>query len=239
MIKKSFLFFLIFVSFLSLGNTIKKTETRNSKVLLTAAIIDKHFELRKVEYVKSIEVIKQLGYEPYIVEACISGPSFLDQYCCHVFYPNVNVPHIDKGINEAISMLKALNHFGFDDNDMIIKVTGRYCFIDDSFVQFVECNSNLDAVVMKWPHFREGDLFTGCFAMKCKYFKDMLIDYLRVTIRGLYKRRAHPIIESWLSLYVYIMKKKYCRVAYVEKVGLQTNIFSNGAQYDPNNFKIY
>lgn len=72
-------------------------------------------------------------------------------------------------------MLYFFEHNKFDDDDMILKVTGRYMFIDDSFLRFIASHIEYDAFIKDVGHQgRMEDAFTGCFAMKYKYFIEFL-----------------------------------------------------------------
>ncbi len=150
------------------------------RILCTAALIPHQYEMRKTEYIDSLQKITQFGYPSYVVESCTQGPTFLDDYATYVFYAKTNNPKLrNKGVNEALSMLACFRFFHFDDDDIIIKLTGRYCFHSDKFLKLIEQNQSIDIFVKK---FDDGQIFTGCFAMRYKYLKHMLeqIDYSRM-----------------------------------------------------------
>jgi len=242
---RRFVLLSLFISITYIGKGFALTNTnivsfksKKVKILFTAALLDVHFEDRKVEYVKSLEVLKEMGYEPYIVEACTEGPSFLDYYSSNVCYSSVNTPNINKGINEAMSMLKGLSNFGFDDDDIIIKLTGRYRLIDSSFVRMIEDMTDVDIVATRWKRYRS-ILCTGCFAMRYKYFKDFLFEYIRKSLKFLHEGKTHKIynIEHALAEYFCKMCATGCKVKLIKKIGLRANIFH---RYDkPNYFKIF
>ena len=86
-----------------------------------------------------------------------------------------NLAFINNGVNEAVTLLEAIEHFGFDDNDMIIKLTGRHRIKSDNFFRLVKENPNFDA----YFKFRKPDVTgqewacTVVFAMRYKYLKHM------------------------------------------------------------------
>ena len=107
------------IAFFALHST--KAEVR---VILTAALTNNHFELRKNQYIKSLDILSSYDYQnPYIVEALKkTGPTFLDEYSTNVFYSTCNNPSLkNHGVNEARSLLEALNYFEFADDDIILK----------------------------------------------------------------------------------------------------------------------
>jgi len=205
------------------------------KIVFTAALIDNHFEERKLEYIKSLKTIKSFGYEPYIVEACKERPTFFDDYSCNVLYPNENLPDVDKGVNEARSVLAICEHFNFKDDDMVVKITGRYCLQDDYFIRFVETYSNADIIFKWWA--KGGLVFTGCFAMKYKYLKKMLIGYILKKFKMMDENdESFCIIESFCTDYLENIKKDNGKIIILDKIHLWTNLYATGEDYEPHNY---
>ena len=160
-----------FLIMMSLGYCLNLSST--VRILCTAALIKQNNELRKTEYINCLERLKHYGMKPYIVESCHSiGPTFLDDHAFHVCYTGTNNPRLrNKGVNEALSLIAALEYFNFDDNDMIIKLTGRYILEPADFINTVKNNPDVDAVVKRNP---DGQVFAVCFAMRCNHMKTML-----------------------------------------------------------------
>lgn len=200
LINKTLTFTLLFTLFNSSLLFGKKGKIR---ILLTAALVDNGFyEFREQQYIRCLEILNSWGYrdQVYIVEAIKKeGPTFLDQYCDHVFYSQANDATLkNNGINEAINTREALKYFNFDDDDMIIKLTGRYEFIDDSFIQLAINNQdNYDVI----GRFEKGGIFTLCYAMRCKYLYELLknIDYKAM-------KRSKDIIPIEIVFNQYIQK---------------------------------
>lgn len=190
------------------------------KILYTSALISRKFEERKNEYIRCLELLDSYGYKDriYVVE---SGPytplSFFDVYCDHLLYANTNdTSLINKGINEAKASLAAFDYFAFDDDDMIVKITGRYLFNDDHFLRLVEAHPEVDAYGSFHPVL---GVVTGCFAMRYKYYKRMLksLDFEEM-------ERNLVNIEKELEKFLKIMESENAKVVYLDKIGITANI---------------
>lgn len=189
------------------------------KILCTSALIPFKFEERKEEYIKSLKIIESYGFksQTYIAE---SGPytplSFFEDYCDHVYYSNSNdTSYINKGVNEAKAMIGAFNYFDFDDDDMIVKLTGRYYFNSDDFLQIVKANPEMDAIASYYYGDPKRGINTGCYAIRCKYFKQML--------NGLdFKKMEEKLIDIELEAGRFLEKME--KVKYLEKTGITANV---------------
>lgn len=190
------------------------------KFLYTSALIPYKFEERKGEYIQCLKILEKYGYKDrtYVVE---SGPytplSFFDDYCDHVFYANTNdTSFINKGVNEGKASLAAFDYYDFDDEDMIIKITGRYLFNDDRFVRLVEDHPEVDAFGS--PHPKLG-IVTGCFAMRSKYYKQMLraLDFNEMELKAI-------DIEREMEKFLKKMVAENANVVYLDKIGITANV---------------
>ncbi len=167
------------------------------RLMLTAALIQDGYELRKKQYIDTMKRLVGFGYkDPYVVESVMkSQPTFLDQCSSNVFYAGTNDVRLkNKGVNEAHAMQAAFKHFKFNDDDMIIKITGRYYFSSRQFLDTVESRPDMDAFVKIEPC---GNITTSCFALRCKFFKEMLdqIDYEKM-------ERENTCIEKLVAEYI-------------------------------------
>ncbi len=142
-------------------------------ILCTGALIQQKSEERKAEYITVLNILNQQPLPVFFVESCSTeGFSYLNDYCSHVFYSHSNNFKLkNKGVNEAKAMIKALKYFNFDDDILIIKLTGRYPFNNFNFINLILQNQSYDAFVKYDNH---GQVYTGCFAMRCKHMKNML-----------------------------------------------------------------
>lgn len=154
-------------------------------ILCTTALISAQYQRRQKEYTHSFDILKHMGFEPFIVESCLPSNSrtFLNDHSDYVLYANINNLKLEKGINEFKALEAAFDFFNFEDNDIIIKMTGRYFFENDFLIQQILDHPQAD-VLVRWggqpgDFVSQGHVFTGCFAMRASHFKKMLkqIDY--------------------------------------------------------------
>ena len=204
------------------GNTLN---TKPIKVLYTAAIIPRDYENRKNCYIRNLQMLKQYGCDVYVVESCQSGPTFLDDFCDHVCYTKSNDPSALPSYNETTSVKIGLEHFNFDHDEMIIKVTGRYVLETDEFISLVNANLDADLIARKWEDFQAGggkqhDAYTGCFAIKVKYLHDIINNYYFKHAFESYHigSEVHLYAIEW-ALGDYIEDNKYLKkIIYIEKL---------------------
>ena len=147
-----------------------------TKILLTAALTDSYYsELRKLQYITSFQHLANYGYgyhDFYIVESLQKNePTFLDSYCKNVLYSQLNSPDMPVGYNEITTLLDALYYFNFDPDDIIIKLTGRHSFYNNTFIKQAE-NMTCDALFRHCSKV-QGTFYTVAFAMRCDRLIDM------------------------------------------------------------------
>lgn len=190
-------------------------------VVCSAALIPHMYEQRKRQYIRSLKRISQLGYQPYVVESCVAGPTFFDEYSSRVFYSRSNDSSLkNKGVNESVSMLKAFEAWNdIDDNDMILKLTGRYYLQSDKILRFLENNPQVDALA-KFEKMERVSVLTGCFAMKFGLFKEMLraFDYDKM-------ERELICVEHEVGPYLNMLARQGKKVVRVENLGVEANVF--------------
>ena len=191
------------------------------KILYTAAIIDKHYQMRKEEFLYCIKTLQAFGYEPYIVESICHGPTFFNDYAKNICYTKTNLSYIrNKGVNESLSMQEGLKIFAFDDNDMIVKISGRCYFTSDKFLQYIDKHPEIDAFVKYDPH---RQVFTGCFALRACYFRRLLdiIDYNKMELEMIN-------FERIVANYIEQIKKEGAKIQEVTDIGLIAHYFGDG-----------
>jgi len=196
-------------------------------VLMTGAVISLQYEARKQEYLTSFFSLQSYGIEPWIIIATNMHASFFDELSHQVLYPQKNNLSIrNKGVNEAMSLRASIPHLPFADDDIVIKLTGRYCLHKRSLLDLIETSSNdYDVWGIFGKHFVSPDhLFTGCFAMRWKYLKKMLsemdcvaaeIDYLPVE-----------------KLFAEFIDKEELRVKKIDTMYVRARIFFSGEGTD-------
>ena len=139
---------------------------------------------RRQEYYLAIANVLNLlpkNVKPIIVENSMDGSSYLDVFNCDIMYTNDNSRIVEgdiilhKGSREIIDIRKVIEKYEIQDDDMIIKMTGRYLLFKNDF--FTTVLENLDKHAILRPYnictYETGDIHMvlGLFALRCKYFK--------------------------------------------------------------------
>lgn len=161
-------------------------------VIITTSIHNKippfNNEHRKNRYIDSIQhflhlIKNNLNIHPIIVENNGQRTTFLDSLNCDVLYTDNNTIQCKhKGGNELLDIKEVIHKYNIDDNDTIIKLTGRYKLMNLDFIHLVSQN-NYDAFVKffnvctKKKHSNMDDCVLGLFAIKCKYLKQFNYSY--------------------------------------------------------------
>jgi hypothetical protein len=131
------------------------------------------------------ETLKVLPHEikPIIVENNGKRETYLDNFYHHhrqhvkVFYTENNKQQFkSKGANELVDIKEVIEKYGIEDDDMVIKLTGRYLAISPKFFRDVlENENNFDAFVKFFGtcslQFEPYDCILGCYAMRAKFIK--------------------------------------------------------------------
>ena len=73
----------------------------------------------------------------------------------------------------------AIEKYNIGDDDMIIKLTGRYKLLNDSFFEFIKQNENNYDAFIKFYNvceetFMTNDCIMGMFSIRCKYLKQLV-----------------------------------------------------------------
>ena len=75
--------------------------------------------------------------KPIIVENCGYRQTYLDNFNCDILYTNNNVHEcIHKGYNELLDIKEVIAKYNISDDDIIIKLTGRYRLLNKDFMMF-------------------------------------------------------------------------------------------------------
>jgi hypothetical protein len=203
----------------------------NIRLICTAALTNDFFDFRKQQYIEGFNILSTFGYnDVYVVEAIKKqGPTFLNDYSKNVFYATCNDRTLNNlQINEATTLLEGIRNFNFDPEDMIIKINGRYHLQSDYFLKIVEKNmSNYDGF-FRGNLFFHGDCGTLCYAIRCKYLREMLeeMDYD-------YMNRIWTCLEVMVGNYIHKkIKQGKMRVFFVDKLDIKYN--AKGSSLDPS-----
>lgn len=152
------------------------TTSINPKVYVNDPI---HRQNRYIESIKHLlELIKDDSeIKPIIVENNGLRQTYLDDLNCDVFYTDYNKLNFShKGINELLDIKEVMNKYKINDDDIIIKLTGRYKLLNLNFINLVKNNiNNYDAFVKFFnvctKQYLSDDCVLGLFSIRCKYFK--------------------------------------------------------------------
>lgn len=169
---------------------------------------------RVIEYKEGIHSI--LYYisdkiKPIIIENNGKRGTFLDEFGIDVHYTENNKESFKhKGINELMDIKSAISAYNIKDDDIIIKLTGRYKLIDDSFFKTVIENAESYDAFIKFfnvftEEFMEKDCVLGLLAIRCKYLKSFNYD------------SELEIPETQFAEYV---RKSDCRICEMKHLGL-------------------
>jgi hypothetical protein len=157
-------------------------------LIITACINNnfgkKQYDVRKNNYITSINKSLSLlppEIKPIIVENSSNlangEKTYLDDLKCEIMYTDNNKTiYKHKGFNELLDIKHVINKLNIQDEDTIIKLTGRYHVDNDTFFKFVINNTdNYDAFIKFFNvctlQYMNYDCVLGMFAIKCKYLK--------------------------------------------------------------------
>lgn len=137
---------------------------------------------RKERYIDSIKNIltllkNDLSIKSIIVENNGTRPTYLDNLLCDIVYTNNNkLQFSHKGVNELLDIKEVINQYKIKDDDIIIKLTGRYKILDLMFINIVKNNIDIYDAFIKFFNvctlkYMTNDCVLGLFAIKSKYLK--------------------------------------------------------------------
>ncbi len=191
-------------------------------VIMTSALIDVDYERRKKEYSRGISTIQSYGFEPWIIEATPITSSFLDEITHQVLYPQTNNPSLrNKGVNETLSIRASRPYLPFGDEDIIIKITGRYWLYDRELIDIIQATSDdYDAYVCFGKHFLLPDqIFTGGYALRWKYLKQIILE--------MDLEKAEIEFISIEQLFAEFIRAHHLRTKIVDPLNIEARIFFN------------
>ena len=191
-------------------------------VMVTSAQIALRYEERKVEYLNCFRALKFYGIDPWIIEATNTDSSIFDELSDQVLYPQKHNDALkNKGVNETMSMRASLPLLPFGDDDMVVKLTGRYYLYDRTFFDIIrENDAEYDAFVCYGKNFVGPEhIFTGCFALRWKYFKQFIneMDFDRA------EREYIPVEQ----LYAEFIETNHIRTIIVDPLNVIAKVYFN------------
>jgi hypothetical protein len=156
-------------------------------IIITTCILNKvgihDFNHRKNRYIDCIQSLlkwieNDSSIKPIIVENNGQRPTYLDDLGCSVLYTNNNMIHYkNKGVNELMDIKEVIRQYNIQDDDMIIKLTGRYKITSMNLIDMIKKNIDKYDAFVKFYNvctfkYMVDDCVLGLFAIKCKYLKE-------------------------------------------------------------------
>lgn len=195
-------------------------------LLVTTSLIgpDPEFDKRKIQYTNAINKIKEYNKEGkfkiILIENNGQRETFLDEFGLEIFFTFSNRIYHQKGWKEIMDIKECITNLNIQDDDFIVKVTGRYILEDDCnfFKKLKESTNNYtedciyDCIIRyggNWKpvsNVRIEDCITGLIGMRCKYVKD-------ISIPGFYE----DVEFCWARMTYNIPLEKIC---ILEKLGI-------------------
>ena len=137
-------------------------------------------EHRKARYLECIQTALDFVKDdpeitPIVVENNGARPTYLDALPCAVEYTNNNALEFwHKGVNELLDVQEVMRRYNVQDDDTVIKLTGRYRLLNPFFFTIVKDDTH-DAYVKFFNvctlKFMHNDCVLGLVAIKAKYLK--------------------------------------------------------------------
>lgn len=171
------------------------------RFIITSSINTEEREARYISQIQSsLSVIKDLPFEVYLVEN--NGPrktAFDNIQGVQLMYTGTNgCKSFERiGMKEFHDLLLVADKYEFDDEDIVIKLSGLYTLNGSSFLETViRLESQYDAFV-KWYDvirniYRYDDCCLGLYAIRYKYLKEF--NYIEMS--------THPSMEHIFAKYM-------------------------------------
>ena len=139
---------------------------------------NKHRENRYIECIE--QLLKLLNNDPTIKPIIVENnglrDTYLDNFDCDILYTNNNIPYYShKAGNELLDIKEVIDKYKINDEDYVIKLTGRYKLLNLDFINTIKSN-NYDAFIKFFnvctKEYLDNDCVLGLFAIKSKYLKN-------------------------------------------------------------------
>jgi len=166
--------------------------------LINSTVRGRDYETRKSEYITAIKKIIETfkDYKIVIVEnnsllkkfrvSVGLHKTFLDMFGVPVLYTRTNlIVTRNYGMKELLDIFECIRRFDIQDDDFIIKITGRYMLTDTSdFVKQVKQleETKYDAIIrygsymdIPAPIVKQQNCVSGLIGLRCKYVKQIEI----------------------------------------------------------------
>jgi len=174
-----------------------------------------HSEKRKEEYLSAItESLSHLPHEiyPIIVENNNITESYLDHFMHNgehvpVYYTMNNHRNLkSKGMIELVDVKEVIQHYGIKDNDMVIKLTGRYTVKSPTFFKNVLDHPEYSAFAKFYnvctKQYLTDDSILGLYAVRAsllRYWSHLTMNY-------------HPSAEVAFAHHIRLHTQAICEI---------------------------
>jgi hypothetical protein len=191
-------------------------------VIITTSLINYHnsngrdFETRKKEYLLGITKIIERFKDCKIVIVENNSfkqrsfkfglkTTFLDNFGVPVLYTKTNIIETKNyGMKELLDIRHCISHFGIQDDDFIVKVTGRYILNDDCpFLEEVKKleQTKFDAIIRygayyNLPEKKDNNCISGLIGLRCKYVKEIEIPDEDTFVEWKWAKRIQELDDS-------------------------------------------
>ena len=200
-------------------------------IIITTSLIATNYQERITEYINGItsflQTFKDPKYKIVIVEnhSKLKNPisfyhrTFLDQFKIPVLYTKNNSimkKTVNYGIPELLDIFDCIKHFNIQDDDFIIKATGRYIINKDS--PFFEVIDNLEtkpySAVVRFNQFdnppsltKTNNCVSGMIGLKCKYVKQIELPGLEYSIENASEMKWAKVINTIEDSEIFFIEK--------------------------------
>lgn len=151
------------------------------------------YEQREKDYKQGIPAVLKHALpneKVFLTENTGLTSSFLDEYGVYVHYTNTQQTMFEDnhGKKEFTDIISCLNAQNIDDEDMVIKVTGRYILHSDFFPTLVRKNIDKDVVYSPENAFKNmppvsfPNCILGMLAMKAKHWRNLPLEKIEKCI---------------------------------------------------------
>jgi hypothetical protein len=176
--------------------------------LITTCLKEENNQLREEQYREGIKSL--LHHVPdkskiIIIENNTNGNTFLDSFGTSVFYTKSNeLNNVSIGYKELFDIQKCIQEFSIDDEEFVVKFTGRYRIEEDSsfFKELKTLSKEVGAVIRYGPYYYPAamiqyeDCVTGLIGMKAKYIKQIPLPTSFEPVEHLWAKTSLAIQET-------------------------------------------
>lgn len=204
-------------------------------IITTCLLKSKNANERKDKYKESLKILKNLLDNKKNIKIIIventgkKHRTFLNDYGFDVFYTDNNhkCNTHNKGVKELKDVCDCIEKYNIKDEDLVIKMTGRYILNENSeFISEIINYKNQDCILRYGSFFkpvneRVTDCITGLIGMKAKHIKN-------IDMKAGYKKKEYPMEWEWARVTLNIDLNK---IKIMNKLGISISPSSAKNKY--------